>query len=263
MFVNHLQLEWSRFVTVAKQARDLHVVNFDQLHAFLKHNEKDAKEVRKMQKRFPDLLALLANTYNPLPSYNSQNIQNSSYNSKWPSYGSECSRKAVSRGECHIAKQCTAKKRVKDSEWFKDKMLEENDNCDDLQLHTIINFKADHVDAYDSDCDDQATANAIFMASLSYLGSLNDDTVAPTYDSNTLYEVPHYDTYHDDDALNSAIQETEYNEHSISHDDSYVELTNDSIGISYNEYMVTIQDEANHYVSHPVQNKEIMLSVIE
>ncbi|GKF25294.1 integrase, catalytic region, zinc finger, CCHC-type containing protein, partial [Tanacetum coccineum] len=25
--------------------------------------------------------------------------------------------------ECHIVKQCTVKKRVKDSEWFKDKML--------------------------------------------------------------------------------------------------------------------------------------------
>ncbi|GJR31260.1 hypothetical protein Tco_1107492 [Tanacetum coccineum] len=44
-FVNHLQPEWGRFVIAAKQARDLHVVNFDQLYAFLKHNEKDAKEV--------------------------------------------------------------------------------------------------------------------------------------------------------------------------------------------------------------------------
>ncbi|GJT81018.1 hypothetical protein Tco_1055360 [Tanacetum coccineum] len=44
-FVNHLQLEWSRFVTAAKQARDLHSVTFDQLYAFLKHNEKDTKEV--------------------------------------------------------------------------------------------------------------------------------------------------------------------------------------------------------------------------
>ncbi|GJY99220.1 hypothetical protein Tco_0516650 [Tanacetum coccineum] len=122
-FVNHLRPEWSRFVTTAKQARNLQVVNFDQL------------------------------------------------------------------GEGHIAKQCTAKKMVKDSEWFKDKMLlaqsqeagvvlheeqqdfladrlEENDDCNDLQLHTTSNFKADHVDAYDSDCDDQATASAIFMASL-------------------------------------------------------------------------------------------------
>ncbi|GJY28408.1 hypothetical protein Tco_0404175 [Tanacetum coccineum] len=48
-FVNHLQLEWSRFVMSAKQARDLYVVNFDQLYAFLKHNEKDAKEVREMR----------------------------------------------------------------------------------------------------------------------------------------------------------------------------------------------------------------------
>ncbi|GJZ70884.1 hypothetical protein Tco_0634735 [Tanacetum coccineum] len=48
-FVNHLQPEWSRFVTAAKQARNLHVVNFDQLYAFLKHNENDAKEVREMR----------------------------------------------------------------------------------------------------------------------------------------------------------------------------------------------------------------------
>nr|GEX28450.1 hypothetical protein [Tanacetum cinerariifolium] len=53
--------------------------------------------------------------------------------------------------------------------------LEENDDCDDLQLHTTTHFKTDQVDAYDSDWDDQATANAIFMASLSSAGSLNND----------------------------------------------------------------------------------------
>ncbi|GJW15897.1 hypothetical protein Tco_0020030 [Tanacetum coccineum] len=74
-FVNHLQPEWSRFVTTAKQARDLHSVNFDQLYAFLKHNERDAKEVREMRQQFLDPLALLANTYNPPPSYNNQQIQ--------------------------------------------------------------------------------------------------------------------------------------------------------------------------------------------
>ncbi|GJU15702.1 hypothetical protein Tco_1143668 [Tanacetum coccineum] len=63
-FVNHLQPEWSRFVTAAKQARNLHSVNYDQLYDFLKHNEKDAKEVREMRQRFPEPLALLANTYN-------------------------------------------------------------------------------------------------------------------------------------------------------------------------------------------------------
>nr|GEW95513.1 hypothetical protein [Tanacetum cinerariifolium] len=115
-------------------------------------------------------------------------------------------------------------------------ILEENDGYDDLQLHTTTNFKADHVDAYDSYYDDQATTSAIFMASLSSAGSLNDDTLTPTYDSNTLSEVPHYDTYHDDDVLNSTIQEMEYNEHSVSYDDSYAELSSDSNVISYAEY---------------------------
>ncbi|GKB88296.1 hypothetical protein Tco_0960568 [Tanacetum coccineum] len=45
--------------------------------------------------------------------------------------------------------------------------LEDMDDCNDLQLHTASNFKADHVDAYDSYCDDEATASVIFMTSLS------------------------------------------------------------------------------------------------
>ncbi|GJQ90378.1 integrase, catalytic region, zinc finger, CCHC-type containing protein [Tanacetum coccineum] len=67
--------------------------------------------------------------------------------------------------EGHIAKQCTVKKRVRDSELFKDKML-----LAQAQEAGV----ADHVDAYDSDCDDEATANAIFKANLSPVGSINE-----------------------------------------------------------------------------------------
>ncbi|GJW51722.1 retrovirus-related pol polyprotein from transposon TNT 1-94 [Tanacetum coccineum] len=104
---------------------------------------------------------------------------------------------------------CIAKKRVKDFEWFKDKMLlaqaqkagvvlneeqqnlladslEETDDCGDLQLQATTNFKANHVDAYDSNCDDEATANSIFMVNLSPVNSINDDTVEPRYDSDIL-----------------------------------------------------------------------------
>ncbi|GJR57018.1 hypothetical protein Tco_1499180 [Tanacetum coccineum] len=87
------------------------------------------------------------------------------------------------RGEGHIANQCTAKKRVKDS-----KCLEETNECEDLQLQATSYFKADRVDAYDSDCDDKATAIAIFMGSLSPVGLINDDTVGPRYDSNIFSE---------------------------------------------------------------------------
>nr|GEX18195.1 hypothetical protein [Tanacetum cinerariifolium] len=61
-------------------------------------------------------------------------------------------------------------------------------------------------------CDDEATTNVIFMANFSHIGSLNDDMIAPRYDSDTLSEVRHYDTYHDFDVLNSNIQELGYME---------------------------------------------------
>ncbi|GJS12299.1 ribonuclease H-like domain-containing protein [Tanacetum coccineum] len=111
--------------------------------------------------------------------------------------------------------------------------LEEMDsNCDDLQLHTTSNFKADHVDAYDSDCDDEATTCAIFMASLSPAGSINGDT-------------------------------TEYIEHLVSDNDSYNELTSDINVISYDDYMVTIENDVAQYVPPPEQNNALILYVIE
>ncbi|GKA79486.1 hypothetical protein Tco_0786082 [Tanacetum coccineum] len=54
------------------------------------------------------------------------------------------------------------------------------------RLHTTSIFKVDHVDAFDSDCDEAPTANAIFMARLSLTGSVNGDDVSLTYDSEIL-----------------------------------------------------------------------------
>nr|GEW86148.1 hypothetical protein [Tanacetum cinerariifolium] len=83
--------------------------------------------------------------------------------------------------------------------------LEEIDDCEDLPLQATINFKAYHVDAYDSNCDDKATTNAIFMENLSHVVSINGNTVEPLYDSDILSTVPHYDTYHDNDMLNPSV----------------------------------------------------------
>ncbi|GJS83384.1 hypothetical protein Tco_0749925 [Tanacetum coccineum] len=119
---------------------------------------------------------------------------------------------------------------------------------EDLQLPATANFKADHVDAYDSDCDDEATTNAIFMANLSPVGSINDETVKPRYDSDILFEVPHYDTYHDSDMLNSNIQELGYIENIISNNESCDELMSNNNVISYTDYMLTIGNDDDNYV---------------
>ncbi|GJT60505.1 retrovirus-related pol polyprotein from transposon TNT 1-94 [Tanacetum coccineum] len=313
-FVNHLQPEWSRFVTAAKQARNLHSVTFDQLYSFLKHNGRDAKEVREMRQRFPEPLDLLEiptthllhtvspplqsyaptvvqqpptfqpdtglfiptflPTDDPIASLNKAMIFSSSmYRSKFPPTNNQLQTSSNPRTQAtiqngqvtvqnvqgHMAKQCTARKRVEDSKWFKDKMIlaqakEAGVVLDEEQQ----DFLADSLEETDD-----STTNAIFMANLSPVGSLNDGMVAPRYDSDTLSEVPHYDTYHDSDMFNSNIQELGYIENIISNNESYDELKDNSDVISYTNYMLTIRNDEDNYVPPPIQKNDMMLSVIE
>nr|GEW64925.1 hypothetical protein [Tanacetum cinerariifolium] len=60
-FLNTLPHEWSKFVTDVKLVRDLHMTNDDQLHAYLGQHKYHANEVRLMNKRTSNTLALVAN----------------------------------------------------------------------------------------------------------------------------------------------------------------------------------------------------------
>nr|GEX60851.1 hypothetical protein [Tanacetum cinerariifolium] len=65
-FLNNLQPEWSRHVTIVHQTKDLHTSDYTQLYDFLKYNQKVVDDLRA--KRFvetQDLLALMANSNNP------------------------------------------------------------------------------------------------------------------------------------------------------------------------------------------------------
>nr|GEY55511.1 hypothetical protein [Tanacetum cinerariifolium] len=59
-FLNTLPSEWSKFVTDVKLVRDLHTTNIDQLHAYLGQHEYHANEVRLMNERTSDPLALIS-----------------------------------------------------------------------------------------------------------------------------------------------------------------------------------------------------------
>ncbi|GJT48427.1 hypothetical protein Tco_0974584 [Tanacetum coccineum] len=123
--------------------------------------------------------------------------------------------------------------------------LDEIDDYYDLLVHTTTNFKAYHIDAYDSDCNDEATTCAIFMASLSPAGSINEDTAKPSYD----LELP---------------SETIYNDHPVFNNNSCDELTSNSNVILYVDYIVTIENDVARYVPPPEQDKNAMiLSVIK
>nr|GFA70155.1 hypothetical protein [Tanacetum cinerariifolium] len=105
------------------------------------------------------------------------------------------------RGEGHVSRKCKEKKRVKDSQYFKDKMLlmeakEKGAVLDaeakafladvectapsdqPLAITTTNNFEVSHEDAYDSDVDEGPHAAATFMANLSSTSGTNGATTS-------------------------------------------------------------------------------------
>nr|GEY54745.1 hypothetical protein [Tanacetum cinerariifolium] len=70
-FLNALPPEWSKFVTDVKLAKSLYITNYYQLYAYLSQHERHANEVCIIRERYPDPLALVANSptlYNPSQS---------------------------------------------------------------------------------------------------------------------------------------------------------------------------------------------------
>ncbi|GKA79508.1 hypothetical protein Tco_0786104, partial [Tanacetum coccineum] len=64
-FLNNLQPEWSRHVTIVHQTKDLHIADYTQLYDFLKYNQKEVDELRAERlTKTQDPLALLANSNN-------------------------------------------------------------------------------------------------------------------------------------------------------------------------------------------------------
>nr|GFA94958.1 Gag-Pol polyprotein [Tanacetum cinerariifolium] len=65
-FLNNLQPEWSRHVTIVHQTKDLHTADYTHLYDFLKYNHKEVDELRaKRLAKTQDPLALMANSNNP------------------------------------------------------------------------------------------------------------------------------------------------------------------------------------------------------
>nr|GEW97932.1 hypothetical protein [Tanacetum cinerariifolium] len=84
-FLNNLQPEWSRHVTIVHQTKDLHTTNYTQLYDFLKYNQKEVDELKAKQiAKTQDPLALMKNSNNPFafpashqdqPSFNQNYLQ--------------------------------------------------------------------------------------------------------------------------------------------------------------------------------------------
>nr|GEY95312.1 hypothetical protein [Tanacetum cinerariifolium] len=64
-FLNNLQPEWSRRVTIVHQTKDLHTADYTQLYNFLKYNQKEVDELKvERLTKIQDPLALMENSNN-------------------------------------------------------------------------------------------------------------------------------------------------------------------------------------------------------
>nr|GFC80254.1 hypothetical protein [Tanacetum cinerariifolium] len=68
-FLNNLQPEWSRHVTIVHQTKYLHTADYTQLYDFMKYNQKEVDELKAERlAKIQDPLALMANSNNPYAS---------------------------------------------------------------------------------------------------------------------------------------------------------------------------------------------------
>ncbi|GJS28326.1 hypothetical protein Tco_0488946 [Tanacetum coccineum] len=81
-FLNNLQPEWSRHVTIVHQTKDLHTTDYTQLYDFLKYNQKEVDDLRAERlAKTHDSLALIANSNNPFnyPVFHQDQPSSSTY----------------------------------------------------------------------------------------------------------------------------------------------------------------------------------------
>ncbi|GKB18042.1 retrovirus-related pol polyprotein from transposon TNT 1-94, partial [Tanacetum coccineum] len=195
-FLNSLPPEGSKFVTDVKLVKDLHTTNFDQLHAYLEQHELHANEVRIMHERNQDPLVLLRNSSNPRQQANIHDervtVQPVQRRQSLFATGTSGTRANISgisgnnSGQQRVVKCFNYQGEAQGS----GKVLneEELEFLADLGVaegpvtQTTITYnaayQANHLDAYDSDCDDFFTAKVVLMANLSSYGSdvLSKDT---------------------------------------------------------------------------------------
>ncbi|GJZ28363.1 hypothetical protein Tco_0573010 [Tanacetum coccineum] len=231
-------------------------------------NTKNVNHLQLEWSRFPDLLALIANTYNSPPSYASHPSQCHPQVPVAPQQPSYPPQKPYEVPAIH--QQPPPRPTSLDSRFailtflptddliagLNKDMIWKSNSTDSVKddtvmamlvilggLNTTSIFMTDHVDAFDSDFDYAPTASAIFMARLSLAGSVNGDDAGPSYDIDILSKVPTYNNYHDNDMFQHSIQDLDYFEQPVSINDTYVELTNDNNVISDIPYTDTNENK--------------------
>nr|GEY58341.1 hypothetical protein [Tanacetum cinerariifolium] len=194
-FVNNLPPYWEKYVTNVKNNKDISSKTYVKHYTYLKSYEPHALKTLKKQEQSSRIVDPLAKSLGNVGNTGTRGTQ---------SYGQVTDNKEKlvicynCRGEGHVSRQCKEKKRVKDSQYFKGKMLlmeakekgavldaEAEAFLADVECYdqppviTTTNiFEVSHEDAYDSDVDEGPHATVAFMANLSSTSGTNSATTS-------------------------------------------------------------------------------------
>nr|GEV22209.1 hypothetical protein [Tanacetum cinerariifolium] len=175
-FLNNLQPEWSRHVTIVHQTKDLHTTDYTQLYDFLKYNQKEVDDLRaKRIAKTQDPLALMV-VQNTVQNQRVQNVRNQNGLIVVPG----------------IANQ------------------NPNGNGNLVATRTEGNATGHNADL---DEIEKVNANCILMANLqqaSTSGAQTDKTLV--YDSDGSADVHNYENCYDNEIFNMFTQEKQYTE---------------------------------------------------
>nr|GFA80531.1 hypothetical protein [Tanacetum cinerariifolium] len=214
-FLNNLQPEWSRYVTIVHQTKDLHTADYTQLYDFLKYNQKEVDELKaKRIAKIQDPLALMANSNNlyasPAPHQDLSPFNQNYMESEWNGLngvqgngiqnhigngnlvaaraeGNAVGQNANQircyncRGFGHYARNCTARPRRRDAAYLQTQLLiaQKKEAGIQLQVEEYDLMAA----AADLDEIEEVNANCILMANLQQASSSGTQTdSAPVYD---------------------------------------------------------------------------------
>ncbi|GJZ09676.1 retrovirus-related pol polyprotein from transposon TNT 1-94 [Tanacetum coccineum] len=221
-FLNNLQPEWRRHVTIVHQKKDLHEVDYTQLYDFLKYNQAEVNELRAERlARAHDPLALMANSNNPynypmqmvggngrnqFRQYVGNNIGNqngiANPNANQNGNGNVVAARAEGNGNGNNGNQI----RRRDVAYLQTQLLIAQKEDAGIQL------QAEEFDlmatAGDLDKIEEVNANCILMANSHQASTSSTQTdKAPIYDSDGSAEVHHYDNCYNNDIFNMFTQE--------------------------------------------------------
>ncbi|GJS96042.1 hypothetical protein Tco_0803010 [Tanacetum coccineum] len=214
-FLNNLQLEWSRHVTIIHQTKHLHTADYTQLYDFLKYNQKEVVQNAVQNSGVQNVgnqngLIVVPGIANQNPNGNGNVVAARAEGNAIRNNGNQI-RCYNSRGLGHLTRNCTLRPRRRDVAYLQTQLLIAQ------KEEAGIQFQAEEFDlmaaAADLDEIEAVNANYILMANLQQASTSGTQTdKSPIYDSDGSAEVHNYDNCYDNEIFNMFTQEEQYTE---------------------------------------------------